>query len=78
MNGSFGPDLVGRPASSQVSGQQVQEGLGALWRLQAAGQLRPGLEAAKPALRQARWGRDMELNKMSMPRSPLGCMSVIL
>lgn len=27
MNGSFGPILVGRPASSQVSDQQVQEGL---------------------------------------------------
>ncbi|MYA04909.1 MAG: hypothetical protein F4Y37_09920 [Caldilineaceae bacterium SB0664_bin_22] len=46
MNGSFSPVLVGQLASSQISGQQVQEGLCPLWRLQAAGQPRPGLEAA--------------------------------
>ncbi len=49
MNGSICTVLlVGRPASSQVAGQQVQEGLCALRRLQAAGQPRLGLEAAKP------------------------------
>ena len=50
MNSSFDTVLVGRPASSRISGQQMQEGLCALRCLQAAGQPCPGLETSKPAI----------------------------
>ena len=58
MKGSVSAVLVGRLASTQVAGQQMPAGLCPLRPLQAAGQPRPGLEAAKPALQQVGTGGD--------------------